>query len=118
MEERCHTRRKPGWVRVWAKSFLLQATLLLHIRMRSWGWVGAAVGEGGAPHNYRTFSDHGRTLKIIWFRKSLAVRWLGVRASTAGGTGSIPGLGTKTLQAVGRGHALFLLTPRKVVTSS
>ena len=26
---------------------------------------------------------------------SLAVRWLGLRASTAGGTGSIPGRGTK-----------------------
>ena len=33
---------------------------------------------------------------------SLVVQWLGLRASTAGGTGSIPGQGTKTkiLQAM------------------
>ena len=30
---------------------------------------------------------------------SLAVQWLGLRASNAGGTGSIPGQGTKILQA-------------------
>ena len=29
----------------------------------------------------------------------LVVQWLGLRASTAGGTGSIPGGGTKILQA-------------------
>ena len=33
---------------------------------------------------------------------SLAVQWLGLHASTAGGMGSIPGRGTKILQAVGR----------------
>ena len=32
---------------------------------------------------------------------SLAVQWLGLRTSTAGGTGSIPGRGTKTPQATG-----------------
>ena len=31
---------------------------------------------------------------------SLVVQWLGLRASTAGGTGSIPGQGTKIPQAV------------------
>ena len=31
---------------------------------------------------------------------SLVVQWLGLRASTAGGTGSIPGWGTNILQAV------------------
>ena len=30
---------------------------------------------------------------------SLAVQWLGFHASTAGGTGSIPGRGTKILNA-------------------
>ena len=30
---------------------------------------------------------------------SLAVQWLGLHASTAGGTGSIPGQGTKILHA-------------------
>ena len=33
---------------------------------------------------------------------SLEVQWLGLRASTAVDTGSIPGWGTKTLQAVWR----------------
>ena len=31
------------------------------------------------------------------------VQWLGLRASTAGGTGSIPGRGTKILHAVWHG---------------
>ena len=35
-----------------------------------------------------------------WTRNSLAVQWLGLRASTAGGMGSIPGWGTKNPQAV------------------
>ena len=34
---------------------------------------------------------------------SLTVQWLGLRASIAGGTGSIPGQGTKIPQAVQRG---------------
>ena len=33
---------------------------------------------------------------------SLAVGWLGLRASTAGGTGSIPSRGTKILHAAWR----------------
>ena len=32
------------------------------------------------------------------------VQWLRVRTSTAGGMGSIPGQGTKTLHAVGGGQ--------------
>ena len=35
---------------------------------------------------------------------SLAVQWLGLRASSAGGTGAIPGWGTKIPHAMGRGH--------------
>ena len=35
---------------------------------------------------------------------SLAVQWLGFCASTAGGTGSIPGWGTKILQAERHGQ--------------
>ena len=31
----------------------------------------------------------------VWGRTSLAAQWLGLQASTAGGRGSIPGLGTK-----------------------
>ena len=34
----------------------------------------------------------------------LAVQWLGLHASTAGGPGSIPGHGTKILQAPQRGQ--------------
>ena len=35
---------------------------------------------------------------------SLAVQWLGLHASTAGGAGSIPDRGTKILQAAQRAH--------------
>ena len=35
---------------------------------------------------------------------SLAVQWLGLHASTAAGTGSIPGRGTKIPQAGWRGQ--------------
>ena len=35
---------------------------------------------------------------------SLAVQWLGLHTSTAGGTGSIPGWGTRTLYAVWHGQ--------------
>ena len=34
-----------------------------------------------------------------WLGNSLAVQWLELQASTAGGMGSIPGQGTKILQA-------------------
>ena len=45
-------------------------------------------------------SHHGRyTIKI---GNSLAVQWLGLHAFTAEGLGSIPGLGTKTPQAMQR----------------
>ena len=40
----------------------------------------------------------------IHSRNSLAVQWLGLRASTAGGTGSIPGRGTKILHAAQYGQ--------------
>ena len=36
--------------------------------------------------------------KVVW-GNSLAVQWLGLHTSTAGGTGSIPGWGTKIPQA-------------------
>ena len=39
------------------------------------------------------------TSKIVSPGTSLAVQQLGLRASTAGGAGSIPGRGTKTLHA-------------------
>ena len=38
----------------------------------------------------------------------LAVQWLGLRASTAGGTGSIPGRGTKIP------HAEHMVQPKKI----
>ena len=38
----------------------------------------------------------------------LAVQWLGLCASIAGGTGLIPGLGTKIPQAVWLGQKFFL----------
>ena len=63
VEERCQMERKPGQIRVWTESFLVQAAVILHIRMRSGGGgggvAGPAVGEGGAPQNYRTFSFLG-----------------------------------------------------------
>ena len=38
------------------------------------------------------------------FGASLAVQWLRLRASTAGGTGLIPGQGTKILHAMWHGQ--------------
>ena len=42
-------------------------------------------------------------LRRISLGNSPAVQWLGFRASTEGGAGSIPGRGTKILQATRRG---------------
>ena len=39
--------------------------------------------------------------KLDTFGNSLALQWLGLHASTAGGTGSIPGWGTKILEGGG-----------------
>ena len=44
--------------------------------------------------------------KIQLFRNVLAVQWLGFRASTAGGPGSIPGWGTKIPHAAWCGQKL------------
>ena len=40
---------------------------------------------------------------IVDIGNSLAVQWIGLHASTAGGTGSIPGGGTKIPHAAGHG---------------
>ena len=40
---------------------------------------------------------------------SLAVQWLRLRASTAGGTGLIPGWGTKILHDAQRGQKIFFI---------
>ena len=45
-----------------------------------------------------------RTLKAQATGTSLAVQWLRLRAPNAGGTGSIPGLGTKIPHAAWRGQ--------------
>ena len=42
----------------------------------------------------------GRKIKIKTTETSLVVQWLRLRASTAGGTGSVPGWGTKISHAV------------------
>ena len=44
---------------------------------------------------------------------SLGVQWLGLHASTAGGTGSIPGRGTEILQAMLYGEKKRMLMSRK-----
>ena len=41
-----------------------------------------------------------KTLKFKKCRNSLVVQWLGLHAFTAEGEGSIPGQGTKILQAM------------------
>ena len=46
----------------------------------------------------------GKIVKTRSCRKSLAVQWLGLHASTAGGTGSIPGQGTKIPHALQHGQ--------------
>ena len=48
-------------------------------------------------------SENGN-LKKIYGGTSLVVQWLRLRASTAGGTGSIPGQGTKIPHAVPHGQ--------------
>ena len=48
---------------------------------------------------------------------SLAVQWLGLRASTAGGRGLIPGQGTKILHAVWHGQKKKKEKTRKNVYS-
>ena len=40
-----------------------------------------------------------QALKCVGYGNSLEVQWLGLSASTAGGTGSIPGWGTKIPKA-------------------
>ena len=47
---------------------------------------------------------HNDTFKNNTLGTSLAVQWLRLRTSTAGGTGSIPGRGTKILHAVWHGQ--------------
>ena len=43
-------------------------------------------------------------VKMVNFRSSLAVQWLRLRTSKAGGAGSIPGRGTKMPYATGHGQ--------------
>ena len=45
--------------------------------------------------------------KVYKSGTSLAVQWLGLRPSTAGGPGLIPGWGTKILQAVQCGQKKY-----------
>ena len=56
------------------------------------------IGEG---NSYCGLVFSGKTsLEIASVGNSLAVQWLGLQASTAGGSGLIPGLGTQIPQAV------------------
>ena len=52
--------------------------------------------------------DHGIELRRYWQEDghgaSLAVQWLRLQASSAGGTGSVPGQGTKIPPGVCGGH--------------
>ena len=54
----------------------------------------------------------GETTSVACFQRdnsgtSLMVQWLGLRASTAGGTGSIPGQGTKIPHAARHGQKIL-----------
>ena len=46
----------------------------------------------------------GLRINCAWGLTSLAVQWLGLHASTAGGVGSIPGQGTEIPQAAWHGQ--------------
>ena len=48
------------------------------------------------------------------FGTSLAVQWLGLCTSTAGGVGSIPGQGTKTLPAARHGQKTTFINEFKL----
>ena len=45
-------------------------------------------------------------IKTVWYWTSLAVQWLRLHASTAGGGGSVPGWGTKNPQSVQYGQKI------------
>ena len=58
------------------------------------------MGLGGAGIKYQS-SLRGRVNeKVLDLGSSLVVQWLGLCPSTAGGTGSIPGQGTKIPHAL------------------
>ena len=50
------------------------------------------------------FIAHRTAVQKVHYRTSLAVQWLRLCASTAGGAGSIPGHGTKILHAMQHGQ--------------
>ena len=64
----------------------------------SWG-CGNTLSWTGWLKDRNIFSHRSESSKSKNQGTSLAVQWLGLCASTAGGTGSIPGQGTKILQA-------------------
>ena len=69
------------------------------------GLVSTAYWQGDPFAGGYCISFYGVTLHIIFLKveflgSSLAVRWLGLRTSTAGGTGLIPGRGARILHAV------------------
>ena len=49
-----------------------------------------------------TMPNERSQTKKVYIGTSLAVQWLGLHASSAWGTGSIPGRGTEILQAIQR----------------
>ena len=56
-------------------------------------------GDDGSTTCECTYYHRNGHLKMVKMGTSLAVQWLGLHASTAGGPGSIPDRGTKILQA-------------------
>ena len=58
-----------------------------------------ATGEISGADKFYTLYNCEAIYNIGFFGNSLAVQWLGLGASTAGGPSSIPGQGTKILQA-------------------
>ena len=61
----------------------------------------------GSSYDYLPGSQglaHSAEIQETGLGNSLAVQWLGLRASTAGGTGLMPGWGTKILDAMLQGQ--------------
>ena len=68
-------------------------------------------GHGCQPWKHWPFPHQDRQKKKSRAGISLAVQWLGLCASTAGGVGSIPGQGTKIPHAAERGQKKAVQVP-------
>ena len=70
---------------------------VLNIHAYSFFYILIKKNFFSVPILFNVFKKHFKS-----FGNTLGVQWLGLRASTAGGTGSIPGVGTRILHVTRR----------------